>query len=151
MLSFCKFTTQKNNSKIQQERNCIKMNKQRKGFSKKLLIADYIITIALAIAFFVCTYINGRYTMNTIEHLIELGIDVSCATITPPFSLDTFGIFFSAWIGQLGISSAAYFVLVKSERKMQLPMMLINELPQDIKDNVDMTEIITTVLTSTEN
>lgn len=89
--------------------------------------------------------------MDTMERLIELDVDISCITIAQPFNLDVFGVFFSAWIAQLGVSSAAYFVLVKSERKMQLPMMLINELPKDIKDNVDMTEIITTVLTSTES
>lgn len=125
-------------------------NKKRKGFSKKLLIADYVIAIALVLVFFVCTYINGTYTMETMDKLINMGVDASMITITPPFNLDMFGIFLSTWIIQLGVSSGAYYVLIKTEHKMELPMELINDLPQDIKDQVDMTEIITSVLSSTE-
>lgn len=125
-------------------------NKKRKGFSKKLLIADYVIAIALVLVFFVCTYINGIYTMETMDKLINMGVDASMITITPPFNLDMFGIFLSTWIIQLGVSSGAYYVLIKTEHKMELPMELINDLPQDIKDQVDMTEIITSVLSSTE-
>jgi hypothetical protein len=125
-------------------------NKKRKGFSKKLLIADYVIAIALVLVFFVCTYINGTYTMETMDKLINMGVDASMITITPPFNLDMFGIFLSTWIIQLGVSSGAYYVLIKTEHKMELPMELINDLPQDIKDRVDMTEIITSVLSSTE-
>ena len=129
----------------------MKQDKKKKGFSKKLLIADYIIAVILVAVFFVCTYINGVYTMNTIDRLIEMGADVSSITITPPFNLDIFGIFLSTWIIQLGLSSGAYYVLVKSEHKMELPMELINDLPQDIKDSVDMTQIITSVLSCTDN
>lgn len=125
-------------------------NKKRKGFSKKLLIADYVIAIALVLVFFVCTYINGTYIMETMDKLINMGVDASMITITPPFNLDMFGIFLSTWIIQLGVSSGAYYVLIKTEHKMELPMELINDLPQDIKDQVDMTEIITSVLSSTE-
>lgn len=89
--------------------------------------------------------------MNTMNELIQSGIDVSMISITAPFNMDIFGVLLGTWITQLAISSTAYYVLVKSERKVQLPMMLINDLPQDIKENVDMTQIITTVLTSTDN
>ncbi len=126
-------------------------NKKKKGFSKKLLIADYIIAVVLVATFFICTYINGVYTMNTMDKLIELGVDVSMITISAPFNLDMFGIFLSTWIVQLGVSSATYYVLIKSEHKMELPMQLLNDLPQDIKGRVDMTQIITTVLSCTEN
>ena len=126
-------------------------NKRKKGFSKKLLIADYVIAVILVLAFFICTYINGVYTMETIDKLIEMGIDVSMASITPPFNLDIFGIFLSTWIIQLGVSSGAYYVLIKSEHKMELPIQLLNDLPQDVKEQVDITQIITSVLSSTDN
>lgn len=126
-------------------------NKKKKGFSKKLLIADYVIAVILVAVFFVCTYINGIYTMETMNKLIEMGVDISMATITPPFNLDIFGIFLSTWIVQLGVSSGAYYMMAKSEHKVELPMALVNDLPQDIKDKVDMTQIITTVLSSTDN
>lgn len=126
-------------------------NKQKKGFSKKLLIADYIIAVILVAVFFVCAYINGVYTMETIDSLIEMGVDVSAAVISPPFNLDVFAIFLSTWIVQLGVSSGAYYVLVKSERKIELPIKLLNELPEDIKEQVDVTEVITSVLSNTNN
>lgn len=126
-------------------------NKKKKGFSKKLLIADYVIAVILVAAFFICTYINGVYTMEAINKLIEMGLDVSTISITPPFNLDIFGIFLSTWIVQLGVSSGAYYMMAKSEHKVELPMALVNDLPQDIKEQVDMTQIITSVLSSTDN
>lgn len=125
--------------------------KKKKGFSKKLLIADYIIAVILVAVFFICTYVNGTYTMDTINRMIEMGMDVSAVTITPPFNLDIFGIFLSTWIIQLGVSSGAYYVLIKSEHKMELPIQLLNELPEDVKEQVDMTQIITSVLSCTDN
>ena len=128
-----------------------KYKKKKKGFSKKLLIADYVIAVVLVVAFFICTYINGVYAMETMDGLIEMGADVSMTTVSPPFNLDIFGVFLSVWVAQLGVSSAAYYVLVKSERKVELPIKLLEELPQDIKDKVDVTEIITSVLSNTNN
>lgn len=127
------------------------IKKKRKGFSKKLLIADYTIAVVLVAVFFICTYINGTYTMNTINRLIDMGMDVSMVSITPPFDLNMFGIFLSTWIVQLGVSSGAYYMMAKSEHKVELPMALVNDLPQDIKEQVDMTQIITTVLSCTDN
>ena len=128
-----------------------KQNKKRKGFSKKLLIADYAIAIILVVVFFICTYVNGNYTMETMNKLIEAGVDVSMITISPPFNLDMFGILLGTWIVQLGVSSGAYYVLIKSEHRIELPIQLLNDLPQDVKEQVDMTQIITTVLSSTDN
>lgn len=125
--------------------------KKKKGFSKKLLIADYIIAAILLVAFFICVYINGTYAMATTNKLIEMGLDISLVTITPPFNLDMFGILLSAWIVQLGVSSGAYYVLIKSEHKIELPIQLLNDLPQDVKEQVDMTQIITSVLSCTDN
>lgn len=129
----------------------MKQNKKKKGFSKKLLIADYAIAVVLVAVFFICTYINGVYAMETMNAMIEMGSDVSTIAVAPPFNLDIFGILLGTWIVQLGVSSGAYYVLIKSEHRMELPMQLLEDLPQDIKDQVDMTEIITTVLGSTDN
>ena len=126
-------------------------NKKKKGFSKKLLIADYVIAVILVVVFFICTYVNGTYAMEITNKLVETGVDMSMTTINPPFNLDIFGIFLSTWIVQLGVSSGAYYMMAKSEHKVELPMELINDLPQDIKDKVDMTQIITTVLSCTDN
>lgn len=134
------------------EMKVITMNQKKKmGFSKKLLIADYVIAIFLVIAFFVCTYINGTYVMETTDKLIEIEMGASIIDITPPFDLDMFGVFLSTWIVQLGLSSGAYYVLIKSEHKMELPIQLLNDLPQDVKEQVDLTQIITSVLSNTDN
>lgn len=125
--------------------------RKRKGFSKKLLIADYIIAIILVVAFFICSNANSKYIMETTNRLIEMGMDISMISITLPYNLDIFGVFLSTWIVQLGVSSGAYYVLIKSEHKIELPMALINDLPQDIKEQVDMTQIITSVLSCTDN
>lgn len=128
-----------------------KQHKKRKGLSKKLLIADYVIAAILLVALFICIYINGAYTMDVTNELLGMGIDVSTAAMTPPFNLDIFGIILGIWIAQLGVSSGAYYVLIKSEHKMELPIQLLNELPEDIKAQVDMTQIITAVLSCTDN
>lgn len=134
------------------EMKVITMNQKKKmGFSKKLLIADYVIAIFLVTAFFVCTYINGTYVMETTDKLIEIEMGASIIDITPPFDLDMFGVFLSTWIVQLGLSSGAYYVLIKSEHKMELPIQLLNDLPQDVKEQVDLTQIITSVLSNTDN
>lgn len=127
------------------------MKKNKKGFSKKLLIADYIIAIVMIVVFFVCVIYNGIYVSNVTNNLLEIGMDISMVNISAPISLDIFGVFLSTWIIQLGVSSAAYYSVIKSEHKVQLPIMLLEDLPQDIKDNVDMTQIITTILSCTDN
>ena len=127
------------------------MKKQKKGFSKKLLIADYTVTVVLIVAFFICAYLNGLYVIDATNKLVEMGIDISMITIVPPFNLDGFGVFFSAWIAQLGVSSYAFYSMTKSEHRIELPLQLLENLPEDIKESVDMTSVITTVLTSSDN
>lgn len=127
------------------------MIKKPKGFSKKLLIADYTVAVVLIVAFFICAILNGLYTVETVNELMEFGMDISMITITPPFNLDGFGVFFSAWTAQLAISSYAFYSMTKSEHKIELPIKLLENLPEDIKDRIEVTEIVSTVLTSTDN
>ena len=126
-------------------------NKKKIGLSKKMLYADYIIAIILILMVIIFACINGVYTINTINELVEIGSDISMVSISPPFNLDIFGVILGIWIAQLGLSTGAYYVLVKSERKIELPIRLLNDLPQDIKEQVDITQIITTVLSCTDN
>lgn len=125
------------------------MNK--KEFSKKLLFADYIIAIALIIGFFICVSINGMYSRHIIETIISSGIDISYTTIPQILPLDGFGILLGIWIAQLGISSMAYYRMSRSDHKIQLPVKLIEGLPEEIKESVDMTQVITTVLNVSDN
>ena len=127
------------------------MKNKKRGFSKNLLIVDYVVTVVLIVALFICSIANGMYIMNTTKELVALGHDISMITITPPFNLDGFGVFFSAWTAQLAISSYAFYSMTKSEHKIELPIKLLENLPEDIKDRIGVTENVSTVLTSTDN
>lgn len=48
------------------------MKKQKKGFSKKLLIADYAVTLIFIVALLICTYLNGIYVSETTNMLIKM-------------------------------------------------------------------------------
>lgn len=125
--------------------------KNKIGLSKKMLYADYTVAIVLLVIFFVFSCINGIYIMTTTNKLVEIGIDMSVINVSPPFNLDIFGVILGIWIAQLGLSTGAYYILVKFERKIELPIKLLNDLPKDIKEQIDVTQIITAVLSCTDN
>lgn len=122
-----------------------------KAFSKKLLIADYIISLLLIAGFFICLSLNGAYAKEVYSAMINNGIDISYSSIPQLYSLDGFGVLLSVWIAQLGISSGAYYLMSRSDHKIQLPMAMLNTMPDDIKNQLDMTQVITTVLSTTDN
>lgn len=122
-----------------------------KEFSKKLLLADYLIAIALVIGYFICVGINGLYAKNVIDTMLNSGFDISYMTVPQVLSLDGFGVLLGVWIAQLGISSGAYYMMSRSDHRIQLPMRLIQEMPQELQEKVDMTAVITTVLNTSDN
>ena len=122
-----------------------------KEFSKKLLFADYIIAIALILGFFICVALNGAYTKEIYASMINSGIDISYSSIPQLYNLDGFSILLGVWITQLGLSSGAYYLMSRSDHKIQLPMAMLNTMPEDIKSQLDMTQVITTVLSTTDN
>ena len=122
-----------------------------KAFSKKLLIADYIVALLLIAGFFICVALNGAYTKEIYDALLNSGMDISYSAIPQLYSLDGFGILLGAWITQLGLSSGAYYLMSRSDHKIQLPMQMLDTIPEDIKEQLDMTQIITTVLSTTDN
>lgn len=127
------------------------VTKKPMEFSKRLLIYDYFIELLLIGVFFICLTINGIYTMIMTNNLIQMGMDVSMITITAPFDLAVVGTILGIWTGQLGITAASYYFMVKSDHRIQIPVKLVNELPQDIKQQVDMTQIIVSALNITTN
>ena len=123
--------------------------KNIKQFSKKLLALDYIIAGVLILLFVVCLGINGLYTMNITNQLIVSGVDMSMIAISAPFNLDVIATILGVWMAQLGISSVAYYYVIRADHQVELPITMIENLPDDIKEQVDMNELITTVLTTT--
>lgn len=121
----------------------------KQPFSKKLLCLDYIIAIALILGYFICVLANAIYAKSFIETAILNSYDLSSIPIL--FNLDGFGVLLGSWVIQLGVSSGAYYIMSKSDHKIELPMKMINTLPDDIKEQVNMNDLITTVLQNTEN
>lgn len=89
-------------------------------FSKKLLIADYAILVLMIVVFFAFS-LNGHDTSN-------------CAIVV------------GAWIAQIAISTGAYYWKSKAENLVKLPLLLLADLPEDMRDKSDPNQIIASVL-----
>lgn len=53
-----------------------------------------------------------------------------------------------AWIAQLGISSTAYYWKAKSENRVKVPIKVIESLPEEVREKLDLTQIITSIIQS---
>ena len=82
--------------------------KKKKEFSKKILIADYLIALLIVIFLIICSIKNYIYVSNIQRTIIETGCQIS---IIYPYDLTNLTIILTAWIGQLGISSTAYYIM----------------------------------------
>ncbi len=51
-----------------------------------------------------------------------------------------------AWIAQTGISSTAYYWKAKCENRTKVPFKVIESLPEDMRERIDLTEIITSII-----
>ncbi|MCQ2969885.1 MAG: hypothetical protein MJ191_07260 [Clostridium sp.] len=51
-----------------------------------------------------------------------------------------------AWIGQIGISSGFYFWKARQENKIKIPFRIISSLKPSMRQEIDMTEIIKSIL-----
>lgn len=89
-------------------------------FSKKLLIADYVILLLMIIVFFVFT-MTGKDTSN-------------CAIVL------------GAWIAQIAVSSGCYYWKAKSENLITLPIQLLEDLDDEMRAKADPNQIIASVL-----
>jgi hypothetical protein len=97
------------------------LNMQKKlCFSKKLLIADYAILVLMVVAFFV---------LNLTDH-----DTTNCAIVV------------GAWIAQIAISTGAYYWKSKAENLVKLPLLLLAQLPEDMRERADPNQIIASVL-----
>ena len=90
-------------------------------FCKLLLMADYVILIAAFVVFIGLT-VRGEETSN-------------CAIVI------------SAWIAQLGISSGFYYWKAKAENLVKLPIYMLSQLPEDMKEKADPNRVIEAAIT----
>lgn len=89
-------------------------------FSKKLLIADYLLFILLVAGFMYFTF-TGKDTGN-------------CAIVI------------GAWIAQLAVSSGFYYWKAKCENLVKMPIQMLKDLPADMREKADPNQIIASVI-----
>jgi hypothetical protein len=86
-------------------------------FSKILLIMDYAILGLLLVGYFVPSNDKANWTAIVI-----------------------------AWIAQVAISTGAYYWKAKAENLVKLPLLLLAQLPEDMRERADPNQIIASVL-----
>ncbi len=121
----------------------------KKPFSKKLLVFDYIIMVILLVILVICSIMNGIYMQNISKEILNNGMDISMISV--PFDISTLVTICSVWAAQLAVSSGSYYILIRSDHKIEYPIRMIGELPEDIKDKVDYDSLIANVLSNTGN
>lgn len=90
---------------------------RRLCFSKKLLIADYTILVLLVLLFLV-----------------------------PVIDKSNLAIVLVAWVAQIAVSSGCYYWKAKAENLIKMPMQLLEDLPEDMRERADPNQIIASVL-----
>ena len=93
------------------------MDKCKMCFSKKLLIADYTIMVLMLLLF-----------------------------LLPDVDKTNLAIVLVAWIAQIAISTGAYYWKAKAENLVKLPIVMLNDIPKDMREKVDPNSIIASVL-----
>ena len=86
-------------------------------FSKKLLIADYMILIVMLAMFLI-----------------------------PNFDTTNWGLIVVAWVAQIAISTGAYYWKAKAENLVKLPITMLNEIPEDMRERTDPNQIVAAVI-----
>ena len=78
------------------------------------------------------------------EYIVFIALIV-CMVIFP--ELDFLSIIL-AWIAVMGVSQAAYYWKAKNENRTKVPINVISSLPEDVREQLDLTAIITAIIQS---
>lgn len=54
----------------------------------------------------------------------------------------------TAWIAQVGVSTGFYFWKAKQENKVKVPIKILESMPDEYKEQIDLTQIVTTILSN---
>ena len=77
-----------------------------------------------------------------VDYLIMIVLFV-CAVYFPTVDFTTIIV---AWVAQLGISTAAYYWKAKNENRTKVPLKVIESLPAEVREQINLTEIITAII-----
>ena len=80
-----------------------------------------------------------------ITDYILLVVFFICTILFPEIDLTSIIL---AWIAQIGISSAAYYWKAKTENRTKIPLKVIESLPQEVQEKIDLTQVITTIISA---
>lgn len=79
-----------------------------------------------------------------VDYLV-LVVLIICKVVFPKAGFTTIIV---AWIAQVGISSAAYYWKAKHENRAKVPFKVIESLPEDMRKEIDLTQVITSIIQS---
>lgn len=79
-----------------------------------------------------------------VDYLVLIVLFV-CTIIFPAVDFVTVIV---AWIAQLGISSAAYYWKAKNENRSKVPLKVVESLPPEMREQIDLTQVITSIIQS---
>ena len=96
------------------------MREKKICFSKWLLIADYLVLVGLLVWFVVLSN-QEKDTTNMAVVIV-------------------------AWIAQIAVSSGFYYWKAKAENLVKMPIQMLKDLPEDMKEKADPNQIIASVL-----
>lgn len=96
------------------------MKPRRPEYSKKLMDRDYKILLVMLVVLVALII----FEKNATEWAVATG----------------------AWIAQIAISTGAYYWKAKSENLVKLPITLLKDLPDDMRERSDPNQIIASVL-----
>lgn len=68
-----------------------------------------------------------------------------CTCIFPNSDFTTIAV---AWVAQIGVSTAAYYWKTKFDNRTKVPMKLIESLPDDIREQIDLTQVMIAIIQS---
>lgn len=80
-----------------------------------------------------------------IVELVILAILVICTACFPTVDFVNITI---TWIGVIGVTVAVYAWKAKSENRIKVPLKVLESLPEDMRDQLDLTAIITAIIQS---
>lgn len=79
-----------------------------------------------------------------VDYLILIVLFV-CAIF---FTETDFATIIITWMAQIGVSSAAYYWKAKTENRTKIPLKVIESMPPDMQEKIDLTQIINTIIQS---
>lgn len=89
-------------------------------FSKKLLMADYVV-LAILLVWLVVFSNQEKDTSNL-------------------------AVVIAAWIAQIAVSSGFYYWKAKAENLVKMPIQMLQDLPEDMRERADPNQIIESVI-----